>query len=406
MAFGREDTDKVYDDLIAPTLRNKGATPVRVDRIEHIDDIDDRIISEIEACDFALADLTYARPSVYFEAGFAQRKVPVIYTCRKDHLSPRADDPFGNFRVHFDLQMKNIIPWSSPSDYKFAERLGKRITRVVAPLLRAKKAEQVERKEAEKFAALSLQERTQRILDICVSRLHDIGYRGTRAEYEALCQWVGISPQRGYPHDEYHNLRKVVVRALQLKPGWIGTKSARGVIHAALIHVTPGFTKSKLITFREGLLRYPVYNINPAAKTYSANQMSEYIFVCSFRKVPPSRILDTLHDFRLDQESKVFVWVGKQAMPKGKIPRHAEIYVGEGWPELIVRNPRASDPKDREIHYSLHGNQYHRSYNKPPIGVRRVPRHVHICVLDTIRSEKAFATEFSDLIKRVETEFV
>src|SRR6267143_392191 len=86
MAIGHEETDAVYDGLIAPTLRNKRVRPVRVDRIEHNEDIDDKIISEIETCDFMVADLTFARPSVYFEAGYAQRKVPVIYTGRKDHL--------------------------------------------------------------------------------------------------------------------------------------------------------------------------------------------------------------------------------------------------------------------------------------------------------------------------------
>lgn len=121
MAFGYKDTDKVYDHLIAPILRNKDVEPVRIDCIEFNDDIDDRIISELKRCDFAVADLTYARPSVYFEAGFAQRSVPIIYTCRKDHFSPSADDQFGNLRVHFDLQMKNIIPWSSSSDSKFAK---------------------------------------------------------------------------------------------------------------------------------------------------------------------------------------------------------------------------------------------------------------------------------------------
>src|SRR2546428_14146756 len=118
----------MYDCLIAPTLRNKRFSPLRVDRIEHNEDIDDKIISEIETCDFMVADLTFARPSVYFEAGYAQRQVPVIYTGRKDHLSGRTNDQFGNFRVHFDLQMKNIIPWSSPRDKNFAKRLAKRVT--------------------------------------------------------------------------------------------------------------------------------------------------------------------------------------------------------------------------------------------------------------------------------------
>lgn len=83
MAFGREDTDKAYKKLVAPTLRHLKITPVRVDRIEHLEDINNKIMAELKKCDFALADLTYARPSVYFEAGYANREVPVVYTCRQ-----------------------------------------------------------------------------------------------------------------------------------------------------------------------------------------------------------------------------------------------------------------------------------------------------------------------------------
>jgi hypothetical protein len=136
MAFGRKDTDAVYKTLIAPTLRGLKITSVRVDRIEHLEDINNKIVAELHKCDIALADLTYARPSVYFEAGYAQRAVPVVYTCRSDHLSGRADDKFGNFRVHFDLRMKNIIPWSSPTDIKFAKALERRVRLAVLPILR------------------------------------------------------------------------------------------------------------------------------------------------------------------------------------------------------------------------------------------------------------------------------
>jgi nucleoside 2-deoxyribosyltransferase len=84
----------------------------RVDRIEHNDDIDDRIIAEIEKADLVITDLTYARPSVYFEAGYAQRAIPVVYTVRGDHFRARDADPHGNRQVHFDLKMRNIIAWS------------------------------------------------------------------------------------------------------------------------------------------------------------------------------------------------------------------------------------------------------------------------------------------------------
>ena len=141
MSFEHQDTDKVYDDLILTTLKNNKVVAVRIDRVEHNDDIDDRIIKELKECDFVIADLTYARPSVYFEAGYGQREVPVIYTCRKDHFSPIEDDKFGNYRVHFDLQMKNIIPWTSPTDRNFLKKLNVRIQKVISPIVRKMKAE-------------------------------------------------------------------------------------------------------------------------------------------------------------------------------------------------------------------------------------------------------------------------
>ena len=86
MAFGREDTDLFYENLILPTLKKYNVTPIIINRRVSNDDINIQIIEQLERADFCIADLTYTRPSVYFEAGFAQRSIPVIYTVRKDHL--------------------------------------------------------------------------------------------------------------------------------------------------------------------------------------------------------------------------------------------------------------------------------------------------------------------------------
>ena len=78
MAFGHNDTDAIFK-ILRKTLGPLGINAQRVDRIEHNDNIDTKIISEIETADLVIADLTYARPSVYFEAGYAQRAIPVIF---------------------------------------------------------------------------------------------------------------------------------------------------------------------------------------------------------------------------------------------------------------------------------------------------------------------------------------
>jgi nucleoside 2-deoxyribosyltransferase len=158
MAFGYADADAIYtavEKALSPMLIKL----VRVDRIEHNDDIDDRIITEIHRADFVLADLTYARPSVYFEAGYAQRAVPVIYTVRRDHFKDKPDDPNGNLRVHFDLQMRNIISWSGTGDRAFLKRLKARITKVVAPILAVKSAEAAQKRDTADFNRLSVQDK-------------------------------------------------------------------------------------------------------------------------------------------------------------------------------------------------------------------------------------------------------
>ena len=59
MAFGQKDTDAIFK-ILRKSLSPLGINAQRVDRIEHNDNIDTRIISEIEAADLVIADLTYA----------------------------------------------------------------------------------------------------------------------------------------------------------------------------------------------------------------------------------------------------------------------------------------------------------------------------------------------------------
>src|ERR1700694_956299 len=149
MAFGRGDTDQWYKSTLAPLLRRHRVTPRRVDLITHNDDFDDRILVELARADMVVADLTYARPSVYFEAGHAHgRKLPVIYTARWDHLDPLAKDD--QRRVHFDLLMRNIIDWRPPRYANFVRRMESRLNHVLRPL--RKDLADRNRKQAEEAA--------------------------------------------------------------------------------------------------------------------------------------------------------------------------------------------------------------------------------------------------------------
>gem|GEM_PF-6740222 len=108
-----------------------GLKPRRIDRIEHNENINLKILSELEDADIVIADLTYARPSVYYEAGYAHRKVPVIYTCREDHLHNKKD----SLKLHFDVDRNNVIFWKSTKDLSFIPKLKARLQNVITSLV-------------------------------------------------------------------------------------------------------------------------------------------------------------------------------------------------------------------------------------------------------------------------------
>jgi hypothetical protein len=93
-----------------------GYEPILVNAVEHINKIDDEIISQIRKSRFLIADFTGHRGGVYFEAGFALGLgLPVIWTCSKEDLN----------KLHFDVRQYNCIDWQDASD--LAHRLQKRI---------------------------------------------------------------------------------------------------------------------------------------------------------------------------------------------------------------------------------------------------------------------------------------
>lgn len=111
----------VYENAIAPAIRDSGYDPVRIDGREHNNKIDDEIISEIRRSRFVVSDFTQgesgARGGVYYEAGFAHGLgLPVIFTCRSDVMD----------KIHFDTRQYNHIVWSTPDELR--ERLSKRIS--------------------------------------------------------------------------------------------------------------------------------------------------------------------------------------------------------------------------------------------------------------------------------------
>jgi len=111
-----DDMNDAYDNGLQIGVLDAGYEPVRIDRVEHTNKIDDEIIASIRASAFIVADFTGHRAGVYFEAGFAMGLgMPVVWTCREDEIED----------LHFDIRQYNCVPWNEPKD--LAEKLKNRI---------------------------------------------------------------------------------------------------------------------------------------------------------------------------------------------------------------------------------------------------------------------------------------
>jgi len=405
MAFGRDETDKIYDKIITPLLRSKKMTPVRVDRQEHLDDINNRIISELKKCDFAIADLTFARPSVYYEAGFAQRSIPVIYTSRRDHFRPKPSDEFGNFKIHFDLQMKNIIPWSNASDENFMKRLNRRINYATGPLIRAKEMLAAEQIEINKFQALSLQDKIRRTLKACCTLIKGAKFIGFSPD-SLNARFSAIS-ERGYYSSRSETLANVI---RTLNPGWIAWKSSNGTVQALLIHVGRSFGIKDIRELCDNCVRNPIYDINP--KGGQTKQVVEHLALCSLGKVPVSRIQASMPNFSFDEGCREFVWTTNQRVPSKRIGGSQEIYVVREFANIADSLMLLGLVPGRTLRgFRTEGwrilDQPHYGEKSRLIGyLKQVPRHVHMRVFDDIKSEKSLKLTFSKWLQDVQDKCV
>jgi nucleoside 2-deoxyribosyltransferase-like protein len=105
-------------EAICKAIAAAGYDPVRLDQVEHNNQIDDEIIARIRGSKFLVADLTGHRGGVYFEAGFALGLgIPVVWLCREDDLD----------NVHFDNRQYNFIVWREDRQAELQKRLTLRI---------------------------------------------------------------------------------------------------------------------------------------------------------------------------------------------------------------------------------------------------------------------------------------
>jgi hypothetical protein len=98
-----------FEQAISAAVRAAGYLPVRVDKIEHVNHVDDEILARIRGSKFLISDFTGQRHGVYFEAGFMLGLGrPVIWVCEKKDLK----------NVHFDTRQYNTIDYADAEDLR------------------------------------------------------------------------------------------------------------------------------------------------------------------------------------------------------------------------------------------------------------------------------------------------
>ena len=127
----RPDMQRVYSEAIKQAIEYENQfTSIKIDNVEHCNDINDEMISQIRKSRFMIADLTGYRGGVYWEAGFAEGLgIPVIYTCHEQWLNSNED--FNIEGVHFDLNHRNMILWQEENLEEFKQKLINRIGAVI-----------------------------------------------------------------------------------------------------------------------------------------------------------------------------------------------------------------------------------------------------------------------------------
>lgn len=117
----RPELEDVYN-AIQRCFKNFGILAERADDIEHSGKITEEIINKIKSSEFLYADLTGARPNVYYEVGFAHALSKRVILYRKSGES-----------LHFDLaayncpEYKNLVDLEKKLNNRLASMTGRKI---------------------------------------------------------------------------------------------------------------------------------------------------------------------------------------------------------------------------------------------------------------------------------------
>lgn len=119
----------VFQNIISTDLK---LSPIKINDTDPDEPVDVEILNQINQSRFIICDLTFSRPSVYFEAGYAiARGIKVFFTARYDHNSDHPDfrKMDSEFKVHFDVRNRQITWWHPDKLDEFREELLKRLSK-------------------------------------------------------------------------------------------------------------------------------------------------------------------------------------------------------------------------------------------------------------------------------------
>lgn len=132
MQIGNQELDKVYQQVIDPSVNNLGLKPKRIDKHNEGGLLKSEITAFIEDSDVIVADLTNERPNCYLEVGYTMglnKFRNLILTAREDHNPDSPNYRLGGPKVHFDLSGYDILFWDPNRLDDFRTELKKRIQR-------------------------------------------------------------------------------------------------------------------------------------------------------------------------------------------------------------------------------------------------------------------------------------
>jgi len=123
IAMKFDDGLKIFSEkYVESAILDAGYKPIRIDKYEHNNLIDDEIISNIKKSKFIVADFTFNNYGVYYEAGYARgMNIPVISLCEEKQFHDK------NNKVHFDTNHYSFILYEKEKGSELRKSLKLRI---------------------------------------------------------------------------------------------------------------------------------------------------------------------------------------------------------------------------------------------------------------------------------------